>query len=140
MFLKSQKYVIILSAFIVFIIIFAVPIVPISYQEAYDVQVEVTKTNTVAEHTFTLGAVTWKTHDFIMSSIQTVNISWTSSTNVLMFGVMKEETYNSLKNALILNLGLPIVLAIISGGALSPIVIASIPPLVIMTMQFQQKI
>ena len=133
--LKSQTNKIILVAFIVFIIIFAVPIIPISYQEPYEVQVEVTKTNTVTEHAFTLGSVTLKSHDFIMPSSQTVNISWTSSKDVTMFGVMKGETYDSLKNALIMHLGLPIVLALLSGGLLTPVLIASIPPIIIATLQ-----
>lgn len=132
--LKSLRNKVILSIFIIFVIIFAVPIIPISYHEPYEVQVEVTKTNTVTEHTFTLGSVTLTSYDFIMPSSQTVNISWTSSKDVTMFGVMKEETYNSLKNALIMNLGLPIVLALLSGGLLTPVLIASIPPIIIATL------
>ena len=142
---------------VIFILIGAfgvtVPIIPISYQEPYEVsvpyeaqeaytvqvpytvEVEVTKTKTVVDHTFSLGSVTLKTEDFTMPSSQTATISWHSSKDVTMFGILQQETWDRLYWALVGELGLSIVLTLISGGALAPAVIASIPPIIVASMQ-----
>jgi hypothetical protein len=151
--LKSQTIIIILSAFIILIIFFAVPIIPISYQEPYEievpyteqeeytievpyeVQVEVTKTKTIIDRSLDLSSpFTWITLDFMIDSDKEGTISWSSNKPVLLFSIMKNSTCDALYNALVLELGSSVVTAFITGGVVSSADLTALPPVIISTV------
>lgn len=117
---------------------FTVPAITLSYQEPvtvqvpyevevpYTEQVEVEKTQTVLDHSFNLAQVALTTYDFEMESDQNVEISWSSMNDVILFGIVTEETYNNIYQSLVRNVGLTVVITLLSGGSLAPLVIPMI--------------
>jgi hypothetical protein len=130
-----------------------VPIIPMSYQEPYEievpyteqeeytievpyeVQVEVTKTKKVLDRSLDLWSpFTWITQDFMIDSDKEVTISWSSNKPVLLFSIMKNSTWDALYNALVLELGSSIVTAFITGGIVTSADLLALPPVIIPTI------
>jgi hypothetical protein len=106
-------------------------VVPVSdYSKPYTVDVSytekeyVTHTKTVLSDNFPLSAFTYKTIDFPLSEGQNVKIKWSSSTQIALFSMMKQSTYDSFYQSLVLKVGAAAALAIISGGLLAPAIAA----------------
>lgn len=125
---------------IIAVIISFLPIIPVQYQEEYEVDTpytiteEVTKTKKVVNHSFDVKAISILRKDFEIVDSHTVDIQWLSTQNITMFSVMSQETWDSLYQTLILELGIAAVTILLSEGTLSAAVIASIPVLLQETM------
>ncbi len=97
-------------------------------------QVEVTKTKIVLDRSVTLKALfTMENQDFLVETGRMMQISWSSTRSVLLFSIMKASTWNALYQALVLEFGLFIAVAIITGGSLTPVVLAALPAFIVST-------
>ena len=72
-----------------------------------------------------------KNQDFLVGKGQMMRISWSSTKSVLLFSIMKASTWDALFQALVLEFGFSIAIAVLSGGSLAPAVLAALPAFVL---------
>jgi len=96
---------------------------PYTEQEAYTVDVLVTKTEEVCDYRCNLGPFIFEVTDIALPSSREYDVSWSSSEDMILFAIMSDSSYDSFYNGLILKLGIPSVLTLLSGGALAPLTV-----------------
>jgi hypothetical protein len=123
---KKRYLIVSVCIFIILLVLFA-PLIPISdfskpftVNVSYTVKEYVTHTRTLLSDNIQLESFTYKTLDFSLSEGQIVNIQWSSSNQITLFSVMKQSTYDSFYQSLVLKVGAAAALAIITGGLIAP--------------------
>ena len=96
---------------------------PYTVEVPYTVDVTVTKSQMVCDFYTSLGALTFKTEDFYLTTSKSCKIVWSSTEEVNLFAVLTDQAWNSFYTNLIIKLGLPAVLTLVSGGTLSPLTV-----------------
>lgn len=102
-------------------------------QIPYDVEVDVTETELVYEDD-RICQKNLYVEDFYLLSTKTVLIEWNSDQTLLMFGLMKESTWNMLRLALIAEFGVAVIATVVSGGTIGAAVATALPTFLLSTL------
>ncbi len=97
---------------------------PYDVEESYTVEVDVTRTEEVVDYYLPLGFFVFEATEVVLPVTTEYDVSWRSSMNdVILFGVMTDEAYNSFYNSIVMAIGLPALATILSGGILAPLTV-----------------
>ena len=102
-------------------------------QIPYDVEVDIIETELVYEDNRICGKSLYL-ENFYLLSRETVLIEWTSEQTLLLFGLMKESTWNKLRLALLAEFGLAVIGSVFSGGTIGAAVASALPALMVSTL------
>jgi len=95
-------------------------------QVPYTVEVTVTKTEVVYSRQNRVLGSGFYTGEFSLTSSRIILINWSSTSNLIFASVMKSSTWDKLYDALVVEFGLSVIGALLSGGALAPALVAAL--------------